>query len=105
MTETQKKWQERVIAWKASGKTCEEFVEGQGYAATTLRQWVFQLRKKEREAKAETVTMARVVRQERPSNSASIAMVVDIAGARIEVRRGFDRGLLRELVAALTETR
>jgi len=105
MTETQKKWQERVVAWKASGKTCEEFVEGQGYAATTLRQWVFQLRKKEREAKAETVTLAKVVRQESSSNLVSTAMVVDVAGARIEVRRGFDRGLLRELIAALTEGR
>ncbi|WP_394821485.1 IS66 family insertion sequence element accessory protein TnpA [Pendulispora albinea] len=96
MTETEKKWQERVLAWKASGKSSEEFAQGQGYAAITLQQWGFRLRKKEREAKTETVALARVLRSDATPSFASPTMAVDIGGARIEVRAGFDRALLLE---------
>ncbi|WP_394838654.1 IS66 family insertion sequence element accessory protein TnpA [Pendulispora rubella] len=102
MTETEKKWHDRVAAWRASGKSCEEFAQGQGYAAITLQQWRFRLRKKERDAKTETVALARVVRSDA---SAAPAMAVDLGGVRIEIRPGFDRTLLRELVAALMEAR
>jgi len=105
MTDTEKKWQERVLAWKASGKSCEEFAQGQGFAAITLQQWGFRLRKKEREARAEPVVLARVIRADVTAHAGTATMVVDVGGARIEVRPGFDRALLRELVAVLTEAR
>jgi hypothetical protein len=42
--------------------------------------------------------MARVVRSARPRVD---ALTVRVGAARVEVRAGFDAGLLRELVAAL----
>ncbi len=42
--------------------------------------------------------MARVVRSAPPTTD---AMTVRVGAARVEVRAGFDHGLLRELVAAL----
>ena len=44
------------------------------------------------------VRMARVVRR---AGSTTDALTVCVGSARVEVRPGFDAGLLRELVAAL----
>ncbi len=44
--------------------------------------------------------MARVRRRPAPESDAG-SMTIRIGAARVEVRRGFDRGLLREVVEAL----
>ncbi len=104
MTATQSKWSERVRDWRASGRSASDYAEGKDFAAATLVWWSSRLRSettgKEEAASAASdsqVRMARVVRTTRPSSS----LTVRVAGADIDVRAGFDRALLGEVVEAL----
>jgi hypothetical protein len=108
VTETESKWAERVGQWRASGKTAREFAAGQGFEASTLRYWASQLNRRRPgkpvvlSAPAAAVARIRMVRVRRKPRAASAeAMVVWIGAACIELRAGFDRGLLREVVDAL----
>jgi putative endopeptidase len=44
MAGTQARWAERVQAWRASGKTAEEFATGLNFEASTLRYWASRLK-------------------------------------------------------------
>jgi hypothetical protein len=125
MTETETKWSERVKEWKASGQTAKAFAQGRDFKPSTLTYWAHRLRRVAgqptasatpgepvtRSATTPRVRMVRVrptrVRASSPSETATKAdtpstmMVIAIGAARIEVRRGFDRVLLGELVEAL----
>ena len=106
MSKTEAKWAERVRQWRDSGKGVKEFAEGQPYKASTLRWWGTELRRREEGAAGRSrIPMARVVRRTRSPVSAAASMVVEIAGARIAVERGFDADLLSELVRALAGAR
>jgi len=124
MTATEAKWAERVRDWQTSGRTAEQYAEGQGFKPSTLRFWASRLRSMAKAASPPTSTreprgvqLVRVRRVEgagpRPhAASASAAMaaspapiVIAIGTARIEVQSGFDRALLGEIVAALGGTR
>jgi hypothetical protein len=61
------KWAGRVSEWRRSGKLVEEFAEGKGFQASTLRYWASRLKKAKSEpvGTAPVVRMARVVRRER----------------------------------------
>jgi hypothetical protein len=109
MTATQTKWAERVQAWRASGKTAEEYASAFEFQASTLRYWASRLKT----ASAERPSpMVRVVRL---ASSAPVAEAVNpdvqsgvevaVGGARILVRRGFDAELLRQVAAALGSAR
>jgi hypothetical protein len=107
MTETEKKWSERVREWKASGKTAKQFAEGQDFKASTLVYWASCLRHgsggSARSGKHEPrVRMARVVPV---SARADDAVVVTVGAARVAVRPGFDHALLRQVVEALGDNR
>jgi len=101
MTETETKWAERVREWRAGGKSAEEFAEGQGFKASTLRFWASQLRRKtpdkERPLPAPALRLARVVVRPPADQSMEIA----VGPARVVVRAGFDAVLLRQVVDAL----
>ncbi len=102
MTDNQRTWIDRVREWRASGMTAPEFAAGRGFAPSTLRYWA-SLRRHELATTPppralRRVRMARV--EVAPSISAS-PLVVEVAGARIEIQAGFDRALLRDVVAAL----
>lgn len=99
MRTTAAEWAERVRAWRESGQTAPAFAEGKGFSASLLRWWSSELTR--REQKTPRVRMARVMR--RPSGSA--ALVVAVGAAHIEVRAGFDRALLRDVVDALGGSR
>jgi hypothetical protein len=124
MTQTEVKWSERVRGWRESGRTAEQFAEGQGFEASTLRYWASRLRAKQAgsapagEPPRETprVRLVRVRRRTRrtsgasetstatpagESTSPSAALVIALGAARIEVRRGFDARLLSDVVEAL----
>jgi hypothetical protein len=126
MTATEAKWAERVREWQASGRTAEQYAEGQGFKPSTLRFWASRLRSMAKAiampamARGEPagVQMVRVRRQSasaaRPieasasaatATSSSAAMVIAIGAARIEVQPGFDHRLLGEIVEALGATR
>ena len=113
MSETETKWVERVRAWRASGQTASEFAQGREFEASTLRYWASRLRKEgaptpRGSAPTVTVTRAPRVRLLRVTPTAAVArepLVVSVGAARIEVRAGFDRALLGELVDALGGSR
>ena len=100
MRSTAAVWATRVEAWRASGKTVDEFATEQSIKPASLRWWSSQLRRQATAGVAASVPMARVrraseMRSERP------AIVIELDGGRIEVREGFDRALLREVMGAL----
>jgi hypothetical protein len=102
MTETETKWAERVREWKASGQVAEDYARGRGFAVATLRWWSSRLGRgamsSRPPARTAPVRMVRVVRAARPTAS---VLTVRVGAAQVEVPAGFDRTLLRELVAAL----
>jgi hypothetical protein len=92
---TAAEWTERVRAWRESGQEAAAFAEGKGYSSKLLRWWGSELARRER-AKPR-VQLARLVRVAPPS----MPIVVAVGAARIEVRAGFDRAVLREVIDAL----
>jgi len=102
MTETESKWTERVREWRSGGQSAPEYAQGRGFEASTLRWWASRLDRgvlpASQPKSKPRVRMARVVRPPRPTTE---ALTVRVGAARVEVRAGFDHGLLRELVAAL----
>jgi hypothetical protein len=109
MTATQTKWSERVQAWRASGKTAEEYASAFEFQASTLRYWASRLKT---EFAEKPVAMARVVRRrsralvvEPVSANVRSEVEIEVGGARIIVRRGFDAELLRQVAAALGNAR
>ena len=105
MTTKRSEWEARVAEWEASGKTAADFAADKGYAPATLKWWASRLRREAAASKTPRVAMAKVER--RPSHvvATSISVRVDIDGARIEVARGFDEELLRDVVRALRAAR
>lgn len=125
MTETEAKWTERVEQWRASEKSAEEYAQGRGFEASTLRYWASRLKTKPPQGPmppASSVATAepkhrdgvRVVRIRRSKASVPVAAAIShaadvanaavwiaIGAARIEVRPGFDRRLLLDVVDAL----
>ena len=101
MTKTESKWAERVREWRAGGQSAPEYAQGRGFEASTLRWWASRLDRGVLPASPAKpkprVRMVRVV----PTGSTADALTVRIGAARVEVRAGFDPGLLRELVSAL----
>jgi hypothetical protein len=97
-------WAARVAEWKASGLSSPAFCVGKDFTAGGLRHWAHRLEHGD-PARRPRVRFARVVRtragaKARPSPGERISdLVVEIGGARIFVRPGFDR----ETVAALVE--
>jgi hypothetical protein len=112
---TEAVWAERIEEWGRSGQSATEFAEGKPFTGATLTWAASQLRKgarakgKRREdgsrAKRERkIRMAEIVR--RPSKTPGAeSVVVEISGALISVRRGFDRALLQDVVATLRGAR
>jgi hypothetical protein len=99
-----------VRAWKSSGRTAAEFADGQGFKASTLKWWAYQLARIAKKPKTlvdvapavRMVPVVRVQRKERPRPSTvSSGIVLEIGDVRLRVDSGFDRALLREVVAAL----
>lgn len=88
-------WAERVRAWRESGQTAPEFAEGKGYSSKLLRWWGSELARRGRQKPR--VRLARLVRVSTPS----VPLTVTVGAARIEIRAGFDRALLRDVVDAL----
>lgn len=97
-------WAARVAEWKASGLSSPAFCAGKDFTAGGLRHWAYRLehgapRRKPR------VRLARVVRTRTGTKAGphggdrGAEVVLELGGARILVRPGFDR----ETVAALVE--
>ena len=118
MTETQRRWAERIAEWKASGQSLHEFAEGKPYRAKTLSWWGSELRRRglldraapkgrhgpARLEKMPTIAVARVVaRRSGAEASPATGVVVEVGGARVIVEPGFDAKVLGGVVRALQE--
>jgi hypothetical protein len=101
MTDTERAWSARVREWRASGQSAPEYAQGLGFASSTLRWWASRLDRASQAGRA-TVRMARLVPV---SRSAEAMLTVRVGPAHVEVRGGFDRELLREVVEALGGSR
>ena len=87
-----------VAAWRASGQSARAYCETRDFSTSSLVRWASEAKgaRKPGTAAVEFVRVAMV-----PSRTGAI--IVDIGRARICVERGFDAGLLREVVKALSE--
>lgn len=106
MTRTETKWSARVAEWRGSGQTPEKFAEGKEFKSSTLVWWASHLRRSSagavagQQGEAPRVRMARVIRRTAGARSES-GVTITLGPARIEVTRGFDADLLRQVVGAL----
>jgi hypothetical protein len=97
MTDTETRWAQRVREWRASGQSASEFSRGRGFEASTLRFWASRLKRS-----TATATAPEQTRLLRVTAAPAVGVLsVCVGEARIEVRSGFDRALLREVVEVL----
>ena len=113
--ETEAIWAERVEAWKGSGKAAPEFAADKPYASSTLQWAASRLRRSGSGGRKRRITRARQTPGRTPEGGIEMAkvvrrpgreqvaegIVVEVAGARVTLRRGFDATLLRDVVQAL----
>jgi hypothetical protein len=107
MESTEAVWRERIRQFRESGLTAREFAARNGFHATTLSRWKRELTGKG-DPPATGLTLARVGRggdrEVVVSSRRDESMLeVVIRGVVVRVRRGFDRDVLRAVVAALAE--
>ena len=110
---TETKWSERVEQWKASGQKAADFAEGKPYTRGTLVWAASELRRRADKGngrkgpaqglREQKIRMAEVVR--RVPQAEEDRLLVEVAGVRLSVRRGFDSALLQEVVQALRGAR
>jgi hypothetical protein len=97
-------WAARVAEWKASGQSSPAFCAGKDFTAGGLRHWAHRLEHGDPPRKPR-VRLARVVRTrvgaKAPERGELTEIVVEIGGARLLVRPGFDRETLGALVEVL----
>ncbi|MFO0695054.1 MAG: hypothetical protein U0230_15955 [Polyangiales bacterium] len=127
MTKTDK-WADRVAAWRASGKTSEDYCSDKDFTAGALRHWSSRLKRvrgAELDAAIEgapALRLARVVRRRRRPAGAPAArrqeatsgrepdaalptIEVSLGDVRVVVRDGFRRATLLEVLTVLEERR
>jgi|SRR5580698_2440775 hypothetical protein len=100
MTDTEAKWAARVDAWRASGETAPTFCKGKGFSPGGLRYWSSQLTKNGTQPADGEVRLARVVRKAAVPELET-AIVIEVGGAQVGVRRGFDAAALRSVLEIL----
>ena len=102
MADTKAIWRARVTAWRASGKTAEEYSAGQGFAVGTLRWWSSRLGREGTPASVASsgIRLAKVVRSTEPAAvvapSGRGAIIIEMHDARVRVlvEAGVDRATL-----------
>jgi len=99
------KWAGTVEEWKGSGLSQKEFCRRKGIAFSTYGYWQKRLREtgwKKKPALAETGGFKPVHVIENKSSSAEMEIILR-SGVRIAVKEKFDPGVLRAVVAALSQ--
>lgn len=94
---TESKWAGHVAAWRGSGLSAAAFCTSRGLATSSLRYWAKRLRDA---ASTPEVRLARVVA---PGTVHEEPILIEAHGVRVAVRRGFDRDVLRDVLAILVE--
>lgn len=93
---SESKWAGHVAAWRGSGLSAAAFCTSRGLATSSLRYWARRLPDVE---PTPEVRLARVV----TPGTAKEPILIEAHGVRIAVRRGFDRDVLRDVLAILVE--
>ena len=103
----EEKWSGLVSAWRTSGLSAVEYARREGVSVHSLRHWAGRLKEADGGAVARNgrVRIARLVREDGSSSSAEGELVVEIGGARIAVRSGFDPATLRAVIEVLGAAR
>lgn len=86
-----------VRAWRASGLSAAAYAAERGVPASSLRYWARQLKD------APTQPEVRLARVVAPGSGPDEPILIEGHGVRIAVRRGFDRDVLRDVLAILIE--
>lgn len=95
-------WERRVAEWHASGEASTTFTRGKDYSASALRYWARRLEQEGWRDGRPAATPLRIARVVREGDGAGAGpLVVEVGGARVSVGRGFDRAVLRDVVAVL----
>lgn len=94
---TEQERRREVAGWRASGQSRHAYARTRGYSAASLARWAGEV------GGDTTPAFVRLEVAARPRGAD--LLVVEVGGARVRVGRGFDPGLLREVVAALTSER
>ena len=98
-------WGRRVAEWRASGLTSHAFSAGREFTAGGLRHWAYRLGKTRKQARsAAAVRIARVVRvasSPPPAPPSDVPIIVEVGGARVSLRAGFDRAALGAVLDVL----
>ena len=109
---TANEWRERVRAWKASGLTAAEFCTERGLKAHQLKTWAWKLGMTSRKGAAPVDAPLRLVKLvPRPNAKTTVAgsanessgIRIVAANVSVEVKRGFDRSVLTDVLAALDQ--
>ena len=103
---TPEQWAELVRDYEAGGQSQRAFCAGRGIGQSTLRYWMRRLEKRSGKAPEAGAREARLVpvdliEEHAPVAAGSGVTILTEAGVRIEVKRHFDAGVLRRVVAAL----
>ena len=102
---------ERIEEWTRSGQSATEFAEGKPFTSGTLTWAASRLRNgargsskrrasRPRAGRQAKIQMAEVVRRP-PTAATAESLVLEVGGAKILVKRGFDQMLLRDVMRAL----
>ena len=108
---TEAMWVERIEEWTRSGQSATEFAEGKPFTSGTLTWAASRLRNgargsskrrasRPRAGRQAKIQMAEVVRRS-PRATATESLALEVGSARVLVKRGFDRSLLRDVMLAL----
>ena len=108
---TEAMWVERIEEWTRSGQSATEFAEGKPFTSGTLTWAASRLRNgargsnkrrasRPRAGRQAKIQMAEVVRRP-PTAATAESLVLEVGGAKILVKRGFDQMLLRDVMRAL----
>ena len=110
MKVTAGQWAEHIRAWRESGLGAEEFAAGKGFTGKLLRWWASEFARRARPTRRprSKVALARVVRPGEAiadAVDAATTVAIVVGGCRVAVARGFDEGLLRDVIRVLGEAR
>jgi len=104
-------WRKRVAAWRASGLSAEQFCADTEYTTASLWHWSSRLGREGKTGRGRppsripsepSVAVARLVRAGEGSSPGSV--VVELNGARIEVRGAVPAATLRAVFEGLRES-
>lgn len=97
-TNLQAIWSKRIAVYRASGQTMKVWCKEHNLTVHQLKYWLY---KKQRQPQAVSIPIFRSVAvTDLPGTTE--CLYVQMGGARIEIRHGFEPGLLRDVVTALT---